>query len=139
MIYDKNKLLLQNRIKDDWCGYTFPEGHVEKGESFVHAAIREVYEETGVTIEELRICGVKQFNTANQERYIVILFKSNQYHGTLTSSEEGEMVWVDRNSLSDYPLAENFMEMLSVFDSDSINEFMYERDSSDGSYKVNLY
>lgn len=61
MIYDDDKLLLQNRVKEDWQGYTFPGGHVEKNESFVQAAIREMKEETGLTISHPKICGVKQF------------------------------------------------------------------------------
>ena len=29
MIYDDNRIILQNRQKEDWRGYTFPGGHVE--------------------------------------------------------------------------------------------------------------
>lgn len=50
MIYDGDKILLQDRVKKDWSGLTFPGGHVEKGESFVQSVIREVYEETGLII-----------------------------------------------------------------------------------------
>ena len=35
LIQNDNKILLQNRVKDDWKGYTLPGGHVEPGESFV--------------------------------------------------------------------------------------------------------
>ena len=45
MIYDGARILLQDRVKDDWKGYTFPGGHVEPGESFVDCAIREIKEE----------------------------------------------------------------------------------------------
>lgn len=31
MVYDENKILLQDRVKKDWRGLTFPGGHVEKG------------------------------------------------------------------------------------------------------------
>ena len=47
MIKDGDKYLLQNRVKKDWQGYTFPGGHIEPGESIVQSAIREVKEETG--------------------------------------------------------------------------------------------
>ena len=49
LIKDGDKVLLQNRVKKDWPGYTLPGGHVECGESFVDAVIREMKEETGLT------------------------------------------------------------------------------------------
>ena len=139
MVYDGNKILLQNRVKKDWCGFTFPGGHVEKEESFVKAVIREIYEETGLTIMEPKLCGVKQFQTDEDERYIVFLFKTDKFEGRLISSDEGEMKWIDRNSLKDYTLADDFMELLKVFDSDSYNEFMYERNRSSEDWLVRLY
>ena len=61
LISNGNKVLLQNRIKDDWKGYTLPGGHVEPGESFVDAVIREMKEETGLEISNPKLVGVKQF------------------------------------------------------------------------------
>ena len=54
LIEDGDKILLQNRIKKDWRGYTLPGGHVEPGEYFVDAVIREMKEETGLTIIDPR-------------------------------------------------------------------------------------
>ena len=139
MVYDNNKLLLQNRVKEDWKGYTFPGGHVEKQESFVQAAVREMKEETGLTIFSPKLCGIKQFQTDDDERYIVLLFKTDRFEGTLTSSEEGEMVWIDRSRLEEYPLVDDFMELLEVFDSPDLNEFMYERGSGPDDWTVKIY
>ena len=50
LIENGDKILLQNRIKKDWQGYALPGGHVEPGESFVDAVIREMKEETSLTI-----------------------------------------------------------------------------------------
>ena len=139
MVYDGDKILLQNRVKKDWHGYTFPGGHVEKEESFVRAVIREVREETGLTIKDPRLCGVKQFQTDEDERYIVLLFKTDRYEGKLSSSPEGEMRWVDRASLQEFPLVEDFMELLQVFDSEDYSEFMYERNKTGADWVMRLY
>lgn len=125
MVYDDHKILLQNRVKNDWKGYTFPGGHVEKGESFVEATIREIKEETGLTVKNLQLCGIKQF-PIDHGRYIVLLYKTNQYEGHLISSQEGEMKWIDRKSLENIELVEDFMELLQVFDQDDLSEFQYK-------------
>ncbi len=127
MIFDDNRLLLQNRVKEDWCGFTFPGGHIEKEESFVQGIKREILEETGLTIYNPQICGIKQFQTENDERYIVLLFKTNQFDGELVSSDEGEMLWIERDALENYHIVEDFMDLLKVFDDENLNEMMYER------------
>lgn len=123
-LYKENKILLQNRIKNDWKGYTLPGGHVEKGESFIDAVIREMKEETGLTISNPHLCGIKQF-PIHGGRYIVFLYKTNEFEGDLVSSDEGKMEWVDRNDLEDYKLVEDFYELLKVFDEDNLSEFQY--------------
>ena len=50
LIHKNGRYLLQDRIKNDWKGYTLPGGHIEPGESIVDAVIREMQEETGLTI-----------------------------------------------------------------------------------------
>ena len=92
-----------------------------------------MYEETGLTIKEPQLCGVKQFQTDEDERYIVFLFKTDKFEGTLTSSDEGEMKWIDREALNDYK------DLLKVFDSDCYNEFMYERNRSSEDWSIRLY
>jgi 8-oxo-dGTP diphosphatase len=139
MVYDKDKILLQDRVKEDWRGMTFPGGHVEKEESFVQAVKREIYEETGLTIKNPKLCGVKQFQTDDEERYIVFLFRTDQYEGTLTSSDEGEMTWISRDMLKNYPLVDDFMELLQVFESEDYNEFVYERNETKDDWIVRLY
>lgn len=125
MLYDNDKLLLQNRLKKDWCGITFPGGHVNKNESFVNAVIREMKEETGLDIYNPKLCGIEQFSLDEQTRYLVLLFKTNQFSGILKSSIEGEMMWISRNDLKKYNLVKNFNDVLKIFDNGEINELFY--------------
>lgn len=65
LLHKNGAYLLQDRIKKDWQGYTLPGGHIELGESIVDAVVREVREETGLTVLNPRLCGVKQFPIEN--------------------------------------------------------------------------
>ena len=68
MVCDGDKVLVQDRVDPHWPGITFPGGHVESGESFAAAVIREVFEETGLTIESPHLCGVKEWENQDGSR-----------------------------------------------------------------------
>lgn len=123
MVYDGDRILVQKRNDPDWPGITFPGGHVEPKESFVRSAIREVKEETGLTISNLELCGIKQFTARDESyRYLVILYKTSTFSGELKSSDEGEVFWIKRSELFNYTVAESFDQMLEVFENDSVTE-----------------
>ena len=124
LLTDGDRLLLQDRVKDEWHGWTLPGGHVEPGESFVDAVIREMKEETGLTVRQPRLVGVKQFPTANG-RYVVLLFRAETYEGTLRSSAEGRMAWVRYDRLSSLSTVDDFQALLSVMNSPELTEFQY--------------
>ena len=129
LISNGNKVLLQNRIKDDWKGYTLPGGHVEPGESFVDAVIREMKEETGLDIMNPRLAGVKQFPVRDGKyengRYIVFLFKTNEFTGDIISSDEGKMEWVEISKLSELETVDDLEELLEVINNPELTEFQY--------------
>lgn len=122
--------LLQDRVKNDWKGYTFPGGHMEPGESIVDGVIREMKEETGLLIKRPKLCGIKQFPIENG-RYLVFLFRTNEFEGELVSSEEGQMHWVHKKKLDKVHLVEDFHELLMVMLDDSYNEFQYVIEDDD--------
>ena len=124
LIQDGNRILLQNRVKEDWKGYTFPGGHVEPGEYFVAAVVREMKEETGLDIINPRMVGIKQFPITGG-RYIVLLFKATEFSGEVVSSEEGEMEWIDIDELSRVNVVEDFRDLLKVINDPELTEFQY--------------
>lgn len=124
LITDGDRMLLQNRVKNDWQGYTLPGGHVEPGESFVDAVIREMKEETGLDIKNPRLVGVKQF-PIKDGRYVVLLFKANEYSGTVMSSDEGQMEWVESNRLSEINTVDDFETLMRVINDPALTEFQY--------------
>ena len=137
MISDgRGNVLVQDRHADDWPGVTFPGGHVEPGESFTQSVIREVQEETGLTIQHPCLCGIKQFQTDANQRYVVLFYRAEQYSGTLTSSDEGEVFWVRRSELGRYRLPVDFEDILKVFESDQLSEFYYYRDGENWAHAL---
>lgn len=119
-----DEILLQNRVKADWQGYALPGGHVEPGESIVDACYREMKEETGLTIFDTKLCGVKQFPIEGG-RYIVFLFMTDSFEGELHSSGEGKMEWVSLDKLNEYNTVSDLKELLEVMLRDDLTEFQY--------------
>lgn len=131
MIYDGDKILVQDRKNPNWPGITFPGGHVEPGESLVRSVIREVKEETGLDIKNVKPCGLKQFTQRDgSHRYMVFFFKTNSFSGELRSSDEGEVYWIDKSELKNHVLADGFEGMFEIFENDDLTEnFWWFEDS----------
>lgn len=137
MVSDGNgNILVQDRKNPDWPGITFPGGHVEPGESFTASVIREVCEETGLTVENPILCGVKQFQTSRNERYVVFFYRADRFSGELASSDEGEVFWIPREKLTDYPLAPDFTEMVRIFETATLSEFFYTKDGENWNIRL---
>ncbi len=126
MVRDKDgRVLVQNRRDPDFPGIIFPGGHLEKGESVRDSVIREVYEETGITVKNPTLCGIKEFYTKGGARYIVFLYNADEFEGELHSSDEGEAFWVERERLFDYETASSLDWMVRVFEGDEPKELWY--------------
>ena len=82
---EKNRLLLGLRKsphgQGTWCP---PGGHLEYGESFEQAAVRETKEETGLIVkeEDAKVCGVtNDFFKESEKHYVTVHLKTNKFSG----------------------------------------------------------
>lgn len=135
MISDGNKVVVIDRKKKDWPGVTFPGGHVELGESFSDAVIREVKEETGLDIYSPQLCGIKDW-VENECRYVVLFYKTNRFDGVLQSSNEGEVWWAEMDQLTRLKLSLDMQDMIRVFVEDGLSEFFYRQDGDQWVYDL---
>ena len=126
----KGNVLVQNKKGDrTWHGWNFPGGHVEQGEFVTPSVLREIREETGLTIENPKLCGIKEFQKEQDgKRFIVFLYVARRFFGELRSSDEGDVFWYPLSELKrSKELADGFSEMLPVFTSDEISEVFYTK------------
>lgn len=125
MITDQTgRVLVQDRqpkSTNAWCGLTFPGGHVEPGENVVASVIREVREETGLTVSDLVPAGyIQWYNPEKRSNYFVFLFKSSSFSGELKSSREGSVSWMTLSQMLAGHLAPNMKKYLAVFQNEAI-------------------
>ena len=112
----KGNVLVQNKKGDrTWHGWNFPGGHVEQGEFVTPSVIREIREETGLTIENPKLCGIKEFHKEQDgKRFIVFLYVASRFSGELRASDEGDVFWYPLSELKrSKELADGFSERLS--------------------------
>lgn len=116
MIYrrETGQVVVQHR-RGHWGGCAFPGGHVEPGEALVPSVIREVWEETGLTIEKPVLCGIKHWYRPGGVRYLVFLYAADRFSGELVPETcEGRVEWVRLEELPDLPLADTFLPMAEI-------------------------
>ncbi len=63
-----------------------------------------IYEETGLTIQNPQLVGIKNWPLDTGERYIVFVTKATEFTGTLQSSE-GEVPWIQKDQIQTWILA----------------------------------
>ena len=136
LIYDKDNILVIDRKKKDWPGLTFPGGHVEKDEDFNASVIREVKEETGLKIKNPILCGIEEFKTEKEDRYLMFYYKTNNFKGKLKASK-GEVFWIKRKDLDSYKLSLDLKRILKIMESDNLSELIYYHDAN-GKYRSKI-
>jgi 8-oxo-dGTP diphosphatase len=127
MIYDNSgNVLVEEKVGKDYKGLIFPGGHIENEEPIVDSVIREIYEETGLTISNLELCGVKDWITDEGIRYIVFLYKTGTYSGNVRSSSEGRVFWMSLDELKSKEPFWHMDKMLDLFCGSCYSELFLE-------------
>ena len=126
MVCDNDKVVVMEREKQDWPGVTFPGGHVEYGEPFADSVIREIQEETGLTIKSPELRGITDW-CDNGCRYVVFLYRATSFSGELKSSDEGEVRWEELRNLSNLKLTSGMEDYLRVYSENDLSELYYRK------------
>jgi len=131
VVNPEGKVLVLDRIKTSWPGLTFPGGHAEDGESFAASAIREVWEETGLTVSSVIPAGTVHWaDKKTGHRYIEFLYRATSFTGTLSEgTAEGKVFWMDPEELrASTRLSPNFEHYLPLFLDGGYSELFFEWD-----------
>ena len=101
------KYLMLHRTKkkndlnqDKWIGVG---GKFEENETPEECLLREVREETGLTLTDFRLCSVITFLSDRWEGEYMYLFHATGFTGALRECDEGELVWVDKETAAALP------------------------------------
>ena len=99
--------LMLHRVKkeqdinhDKWIGVG---GKCEEGESPEECAVRETFEETGLTLSDPQYRGVVTFVSDRYEGEYMHLFTADKFTGSLKECSEGELVWVEKARVPELP------------------------------------
>ena len=127
---EDGKVLVQNRVDPNWGGLTFPGGHVEPGESLVDSIVREMQEETGLTIRNPKLIGSKSWMQKDGSRYLVLLYIATEYEGELRSSEEGDISWMTIEEMRAGKMVEGMEMYFRVYLDRDVSEIWYVPDGA---------
>lgn len=118
-IEKEEKYLMLHRVKKyhdinagKWIGVG---GHVENGETPEECLLREVKEETGLTLTAYRLRGLVTFLSDVCEPELMCVFTADAFDGELIECDEGELAWVEKSDVLGLPTWEGdrvFLERL---------------------------
>ena len=119
----EGQYLMLHRVKkendlnhDKWIGVG---GKFEEEESPEDCLLREVREETGLTLLDWRYRGVVTFVSDKWGTEYMHLFTATEFSGELKTCDEGVLEWIDKAALLSLPLWEGDKIFLRLLDSDA--------------------
>ena len=107
---DRDEYLMLHRVKkkndvnqDKWIGVG---GKFEDKESPEECLLREVQEETGLTLTDYRFRGIVTFASDGWETEYMHLYTATGYEGTMKECDEGNLEWVKKSEVQNLPIWE---------------------------------
>ena len=77
--------------------------HAENQETPEECLVREVKEETGLTLTSYRFRGLVTFISNECEPELMCVFTADGFTGELIECDEGELAWVDKEEVPELP------------------------------------
>ena len=133
---ENNNVLAIDKVTGSYRGTTFPGGHIEKNEVFNESVIREIQEETGLTIKNPRLCGVYHWYRDDIHN-VLFIYHTKEFSGSLNSSREGRVYWIPLEDLKKKELATGTQHVIEMIENRSINECVMRSDGD--TYTGTLY
>lgn len=119
LLHNDNVLLIQVAAnRGAWAGlYNGIGGHLEQGEDPLSGVRREIYEETGLSADDLRLCGVvvidtNQFPGIALYIYVGQVISTEEFRRSLPQNDEGSLEWVPLDAISSLPLVEDLPQLI---------------------------
>ena len=105
---DRVLLLYGAPSKRIWANkYNGIGGHIERDEDIYASALREVREETGLEVEDLRLVGLINIDGDQPTGIMLFVFTAQSRSGEPIPSEEGALEWIDRDLITKVDLVED--------------------------------
>lgn len=122
--------------KDKWIGVG---GHFEKNESPEECLLREVKEETGLTLQSWKFRGIITFVCEGWNTEYMCLYTADKFQGEIRECDEGELIWVPKKEIPELNLwegdriffrlleeREDFFTMKLVYEGDVLKECLVD-------------
>ena len=113
----RDKILMCKRLKEPYLGlFNFVGGHIEDGEDGITAAYRELEEETGITVNDIKLTHLMDFSYPLDNCYVEVY--AGRLFGDITvNGDENELFWSDLNR--------NFFDMTIYAGEGNIGHILY--------------